>query len=136
MDDDIRALLSPESEAEYLRQQEIDDFRFAELQRRRRQLYPEPEKKQPQPKVRPGMTDADRDWVQHRLDVLARVIAQVMDERECELRRQIIARRDALYAEIKALKEQVAALRCDVEVLTKHKAAKSDVVPLRGRDVA
>ena len=39
-------------------------------------------------------------------------------------------------AKIKMLEEQVAALRCDVEFLSKHKAAKSDVVPLRGRDVA
>ena len=121
MDDDVRALLSPEGEAAYLRQQEIDDFRFAELQRRRRELYPEP-KLEPQPQT----TAAAPPYVTWRqMDTVMSFLGAELGKAESRANRKI-----------RALEEQVAALRCDVEVLSKHKAAKSDVVPLRGRDVA
>ena len=133
MDDEVRALLSPEGEAEYLRQREIDDIDLAELRRRRLELYPEPVKAKPQPKAQPGMTDDDRQWVQHQLDLCTRSISKCVTEDD----EKVLAHVRTLKAEIVHLKEQVAALKCGIEDLSKHKATKSDVVPLmRARDVA
>ena len=120
------------------------------LERERSQALPTIEK--PKPKAKQQMdrewnewfaagfrnfAALERKWVSQQLELVVKIVAEETQRKENELRLEIIARRDALYAEIRALKEQVAALKCDIEVLTKRKAAKSDVVPLmRARDVA
>ena len=41
-----------------------------------------------------------------------------------------------LESRIKKLEQEVAALRAEMEILRQHKASRSDVVPLRDRNVA
>ena len=64
-----------------------------------------------------------RTAIQERLEFLAGIIGG-----ECGL----IEKR--LTSEIKALREEIAALRCDVEILRQHKAA--NVTPIGQRNVA
>lgn len=127
MDDDVRALLSPEGEQQYLRQKEIDDFDLAELRRRRLELYPEPKAEPPQRTATMDKQNATATYVTwSQLHDFSGFLGAELGKAESRAN-----------AKIKALEADVAALKCDVEVLTKHKAAKSDVVPLmRGRDVA
>jgi hypothetical protein len=132
MDDDIRALLSPEGVQQYLRQREIDDFNLAELRRRRLELYPEPEEK-PQPRT----TAMDKQtatatyyvtW--HQLDKIMSFLGAEVGKAE-----------NRANAKIKALEADVAALKCELAIVQAHKmskpvAAEGSVTSLRGRHVA
>jgi hypothetical protein len=41
-----------------------------------------------------------------------------------------------LESRIKKMEDEIAALKCDLQIVEAHKASKSDVVPLRDRNVA
>ena len=63
----------------------------------------------------------------HRLEVFAAMIGEETAKADSKV--------------VKVLREEIAALRADVEILRAHKASRPDVnlagvVPLRGRDVA
>jgi hypothetical protein len=115
-------------------QAELDDAFLAQCAERRRQQQPEPEK--PQPKARPGMTESDHQWVRERIEATVIMIAEEVIRRECELRVEIIARRDAILADIAALREEAGQLRAAVTLLEAHKMPKEgSVESLRGRHV-
>lgn len=98
--------------------EEADAF-LAEVQQRRiEQTGPQtfPAVGKVQPKAQP-MTDADKRWVWDCIHAVVKVVAEETDKKECKLRREIIARRDQIWADI-------AALRADLTIMQAlHKAS-------------
>ena len=141
--DEQRAIWEAERETETPDQQyarearERDDFN-AEQERLERERFAQKrlrrEQEQRKPKVQPGMTEADRQWVRDYIEAVTKMIAEEVIRRENELRVEIIKRRDQIWADI-------AALRADLTILQAlHKASnvspEGSVTSLRGRHVA
>jgi hypothetical protein len=69
----------------------------------------------------------ERKWVSQQLEVFAAMIGEETAKADSKV--------------VKVLREEIAGLRAEIEVLRRHKANELDanlagVVPLRGRDVA
>ena len=136
MDDEVRALLSPEGEAEYLRQREIADADLAELRRR---LAPDL-KERGQPK-KAYIKENDVSLKQHGTsNAYAIKVWRLVEDFSNIVGAELAKAESRTNAKIKTLEADVAALRAEIEILRQHKVSKpsaeGSITSLRGRSVA
>ena len=126
-------------DARYEREAAEHDAFLAQCAERRRQQHPEPEPEAKQPK-RTAAMDALEQRMRAFTVSMANAVARVCGEEGNKQDVKLLNHIKTLKAEIGQLKEQVAALKCDVQILTAHKMSKptteGSIMSLRNRRVA